>query len=144
MQGKANIQSTVDTSEVEAKINDLAKNMLPEAIEDALKEASLICVGTAKEKCPVDTGQLRNSITYKVTMVAGQGGYAEIGSNMSYAAYVELGTGIYADGGRQGGWAYRDAEGNTHFTMGSKPHPYLKPAVNDNKDRIINCFKERL
>lgn len=136
------IEATVDTTEVEAKINKLCKDLLPEAIEEALTEAALICEATAKQKCPVDTGQLRNSISNKVTM-EDKGGYAEIGSNMQYAAYVELGTGIY-NHGRQGGWSYVDAEGKGHFTMGSKPHPYLKPAVTENRKRIIDCFKEKL
>lgn len=45
------------------------------------------CVGYAKTSCPVDTGRLRNSITY---MIASDKAY--VGTNVEYAAYVELGT----------------------------------------------------
>lgn len=48
---------------------------------------------TAKELCPVDTGNLRNSIS---TTVTGDGRYgaveAEIGPTADYGAYVEFGT----------------------------------------------------
>lgn len=46
---------------------------------------------TAKRLCPVDTGRLRASITHAVNQ-DGQGLYADIGSNVDYAVYVELGT----------------------------------------------------
>lgn len=133
----------VDTSEVEDNISLLLRDKLPDALRDALTEAALICESAAKRKAPVDTGQLRGSISHKVA-VDDNGGYAEIGSNLQYAAYVELGTGIYNSSGRKGGWVYKDAKGEWHRTNGMKPHPYLKPAISENKKRIINCFKGRL
>ena len=41
--------------------------------------------GYAKDDCPVDTGRLRNSITYKVV-----DGDCYIGTNVKYAKYVEF------------------------------------------------------
>jgi HK97 gp10 family phage protein len=43
----------------------------------------------AKQKCPVDTGRLRASIT---TQLSSDGFGAEIGTNVDYAEYVEFGT----------------------------------------------------
>lgn len=43
----------------------------------------------AKAKAPVDTGNLKNSIT---TDIAEDGMSAEVGPTASYASYVELGT----------------------------------------------------
>lgn len=78
--------------------------------------------------CPVDTGNLRNSITHQVA----EGEDAVyIGSASEYAAYVELGTGKYYPGGRPTPWAYQDAKGNWHLTNGQRAQPYLKPAVAD-------------
>jgi HK97 gp10 family phage protein len=45
----------------------------------------------AKRLCPVDTGRLRASITSTVA-VDSQGLYGIVGSNVSYAGYVEFGT----------------------------------------------------
>lgn len=59
-----------------------------------------------------------------------------IGANNEYAAYVELGTGIYAEGGgRPTPWVYQDANGNWHYTHGQKPQPFLKPTVTDHTDK---------
>lgn len=45
----------------------------------------------AKQRCPVDTGRLRSSITH-ATFTDGQGLVARIGTDVEYAAHVELGT----------------------------------------------------
>lgn len=62
---------------------------LPEQIEQALIAIGMMAETHAKEECPVDTGRLRNSITHEVDM---SDHAAIIGSNVEYAAYVELGT----------------------------------------------------
>lgn len=67
----------------------------------------------AKKSCPVDTGRLRNSITYATKTYSGQGNYTDnkgnafsdayargspggstvyVGTNVEYGSYVELGT----------------------------------------------------
>jgi HK97 gp10 family phage protein len=46
---------------------------------------------TAKRLVPVDTGRLRDSITHAVS-ADGLGLKADIGSNVEYAIFVELGT----------------------------------------------------
>ncbi len=94
----------------------------------ALEECGLTAEGFAKLLCPVDTGNLRNSITHQVN--SGEPA-VYIGSNSEYAAYVELGTGKYVPGGRPTPWVYQDAHGNWHLTHGQRAQPYLKPAVAD-------------
>lgn len=59
------------------------------AIGAALEEIGLLAENYAAEKCPVDTGNLRGSITYEVD--AGDNA-VYIGTNVEYAPYVELGT----------------------------------------------------
>lgn len=46
---------------------------------------------TAKRLCPVDTGRLRSSITNELASDRG-GLYADVGTNVEYGVYVELGT----------------------------------------------------
>jgi HK97 gp10 family phage protein len=45
----------------------------------------------AKRRCPVDTGRLRSSITHEIG-ISGRSVEARVGTNVEYAAYVELGT----------------------------------------------------
>ena len=108
------------------------------ALLRGLEKCGLVAEGYAKRLCPVDTGNLRNSITHTVDE---QEPAAYIGTNNEYAAYVELGTGIYAEGGRPTPWVYQDAEGNWHYTHGQKPQPYLKPAVADHADKYREIIK---
>lgn len=101
------------------------------AVLRALEKCGLTAEGYAKKLCPVDTGNLRNSITHAVDESEPA---AYIGTDSEYGVYVELGTGIYYDGGRQTPWAYQDAKGNWHMTHGQRAQPFLKPAVADYGD----------
>lgn len=80
---------------------------------------------TAANKAPVDTGALKNSISHAVDEEEKK---AYIGTNIEYAIWHELGTGIYASegGGRQGGWSYQDSEGNWHRTNGVPAKHFLQ------------------
>lgn len=113
------------------KITDnsgLAKEEIQAAALRALEKCGLVGEGYAKNLCPVDTGNLRNSITHQVDTAELM---AYIGTNSEYAPYVELGTGKYYQGGRQTPWVYQDAKGDWHLTHGQRAQPYLKPAVAD-------------
>lgn len=59
------------------------------AIGVALEKIGLLAENYAERKCPVDTGNLRGSITHEVD-TADNAVY--IGTNVEYAPYVELGT----------------------------------------------------
>lgn len=59
------------------------------AIDRALEEIGLVAEGYAKRKCPVDTGNLRNSITH---VVDSGDDSVYIGTNVEYGPYVEMGT----------------------------------------------------
>ena len=100
-------------------------------------------------------GTLRNSIGHKVILSEDA---VYIGSNLDYAVYNELGTGIYADGGSTGSgwWVYvaggtasderhgkrydeatarkivailRSKDLDAHMTQGMKPIHFLRDAV---------------
>lgn len=86
---------------------DLIEQASDEAVARALEAIGLQAEGYAKMKCPVDTGNLRNSITH-TTDADGKKEY--IGTNVEYAAYVEYGT------------------------QKTKAQPYLKPAVVNHVD----------
>lgn len=111
------------------------------AVEKALEECGLVAEGYAKKLAPVDTGNLRNSISHKVDP---EEPAVYIGTNSSYAAYQEFGTGIYTEGGRDTPWVYQDEKGNWHWTRGNKAQPFLKPAVADHTKTYSNIIKSEL
>lgn len=112
-----------------------------EAAVRALEKCGLTAEGYAKKLCPVDTGNLRNSISHKVDESEPA---AYIGTNTEYAPYVELGTGIYIQGGRPTPWVYQDANGNWHWTAGNPAQPFLAPAVKDHAKTYSNIIKDEL
>lgn len=92
-----------------------ALSELDKSIARAIEKIGLAAEGYAKRLCPVDTGRLRNSITHAVD--SGDKSVA-IGTNVEYAAAVELGS------------------------SRSKAQPYLRPAAtNHEKDysRILEA-----
>ena len=111
------------------------------AVEKALEECGLVAEGYAKKLAPVDTGNLRNSISHKVDP---EEPAVYIGSNSLHAAYQELGTGIYTDGGRDTPWVYQDAKGNWHWTRGNKAQPFLKPSVADYQKQYRQIIEQEL
>lgn len=126
--------------------NDYSPQVLAEmhdAVLRALERIGEQAEGYAKDLAPVDTGQLRNSISYAVDD-GEQAAY--IGSALEYAAYVELGTGIYAEGGggRPTPWVYQDAKGNWHWTRGNPAQPFLAPAVKDHQKTYRNIIEDEM
>ena len=104
-----NIQFTDNSKEV--------LEAMQQAEVRALEKCGLTAEGYAKRLCPVDTGNLRNSITH--TVDDGEPA-AYIGTNVEYAPYVCLGT------------------------IHTKAQPFLKPAVNDHKDEYRKILENSL
>lgn len=92
------------------EVSDGIKN----AIEKALEAVGLAAEGYAKLKCPVDTGNLRNSITH-VT----DDNSVYIGTNVEYGPAVELGT-----------WK-------------RAPQEFLRPAAEDHTTEYRNIFESQ-
>ena len=88
-------------------------------------------------------GALRSSITSKVE---NRNGHIEgtIFTPLEYAPYVEYGTGLFAEsGGRKDvPWNYQDDKGEWHSTSGQKPQPFMRPAIEDNRNKIIEILGE--
>ena len=112
-------------------------------IEDALGKACALVERSAKQKAPKDTGELRRSITSKVES-NGSDIQGVVYTPLEYAPYVEFGTGLFAEsGGRQDvPWNYRDDKGEWHSTSGIKPQPFMRPALNENREEILRKLKE--
>ena len=108
-------------------------------ISAAIGKACALVEGEAKKKAPKDTGALRRSISSTVKGLEGI-----VFTPLEYAPYVEYGTGLFAEkGGRKNvPWYYKDEEGKWHRTSGQHPHPYMRPALNENREEVLRLIKE--
>lgn len=123
--------------------SDLFKEASLEAVQRALEVVGITAEGYAKKKCPVDTGRLRNSITHAVSGSAGgihnytdkagnsfsqsvgaSGNATEvtvyIGTNVEYAAYVEMGT------------------------VNTRAQPFLRPAASNHSSVYRSLIEDEL
>ena len=114
-----------------------------ENIKKAMGKACAVVEAAAKQNAPKDTGALRNSITSKVE-VESKEVIGTIFTPLEYAPYVEYGTGLFAEsGGRKDvPWNYQDDKGEWHSTSGQKPQPFMRPAIEDNRNKIIEILRE--
>lgn len=115
----------------------------PQKLKQALSKACALVEREAKKNAPKGDGALRNSITSAIEDNSGvfQG---VVFTPLEYAPYVEYGTGLFAEeGGRKDvPWSYQDEEGNWHTTSGMHPHPFLRPALEENREAILKILKE--
>ena len=82
--------------------------------------------GNAVLLCPVDTGELRNSI--RVQRLAP--GVVTVGTNKEYAIFVEYGTAKLL-------WRWQDEQGNWHTSHGHRAQSFLRAAVGKNEEKKI-------
>ena len=115
-------------------------------LSGAVDKACLLVEGEARRKAPRRTGNLRRSIDSKVEN-NGDEIIGTIFTPLEYAPYVEYGTGLFAEsGGRKDvPWAYVDEKtGKLIWTSGQHPKPFMRPALNENRERIIGLIREGL
>ena len=128
----------------DAIITKLSKLYDADGVAKGMGKACALVERDAKTKAPKDTGALRRSIKSKVE-TADIDVKGEIFTPLEYAPYVEYGTGLFAEqSGRSKPWSYQDEEGNWHTTKGQHPQPFLRPALNENKEKILELIKEGL
>ena len=110
-------------------------------LNEALGKACTIVEREAKIKAPKVNGELRRSISSRV-----ENGVGVVFTPLLYAPYVEYGTGLFAEGGngrKDVPWTYRDEKtGEWVVTSGIHPQPYLRPALDENREAILQIIKE--
>lgn len=112
-----------------------------EKYQEALGQACALVERSAKQKAPKDSGALRGSITSEVVDLEGV-----VFTPLEYAPYIEYGTGLYAESGGRTDvpWFYVDEQGQWHITSGQHPQPYMRPALEENREEIIRMLKGAL
>jgi len=88
---KQPIGARIDKDDLDKLIANLSRigGAVGEKVKDEIVLTAIEIETEAKMKCPVDTGRLRSSI---VAMTDRDKMAALVGTNVEYAAYVELGT----------------------------------------------------
>ena len=106
-----------------------------------LDKALLVVEEAARKKAPKDSVALKRSITSDRTGLTGM-----VFTPLEYAPYVEYGTGLYAEsGGRKDvPWKYQDDEGNWHTTSGQHPQPFMRPALDESREKVTRILEEGL
>lgn len=135
-------------------------------VENAINDSCLIVERAARQKAPKS---IAPTIESKADGLEGI-----VFTPLEYAPYVEYGTGIHAEGGKgrqDVPWVYVEGEGSgakkstqsytldeakkavaylkkkgldAHYTYGQHPQPYMRPALNENRDLILKIIKEGL
>lgn len=140
----------------------------PEKMGPALTQACMIVERQAKinaQSLSGGDGTLAGSIASRVDGLEGV-----IYTPLFYAPYVEFGTGIEAEGGKgrqDVPWVFVEHSGNeggaqksytleeakktvaylrskgleAYYTYGQKPQPFMRPALDDNRDKIVEILK---
>lgn len=136
---------SINIEGTENLLSKLDKVAQAENLVNAMGKACALVEGEAKRKAPKDTGELRRSIESKVEN-NGEGVQGVIFSPLEYAPYIEYGTGLFAEKGGRADvpWFYVDDESKGHLTKGIHPHPYMRPALNEQKNKIKDILKEGL
>ena len=108
-------------------------------VKRALGKACALVEDSAKQKAPKGSGELRRSITSEVNDTEGV-----VFTPLEYAPYVEFGTGLFAENGGRSDvpWVYKDEKGDWYTTYGQHPQPYMRPALDENRQKIIQILKE--
>lgn len=98
----------------------------------------------AKMKAPRGSGDLARSITSRVDASDGEV-IGTVFTPLFYAPYVEYGTGLFAEDGngrKDVPWHYQDDSGEWHTTSGQKPQPFMRPALDENREQILRLLSE--
>lgn len=138
-----NFKIDVDITANTQKVLDEMKN----DVERGLEAIGLTAEGYAKETITdagrIDTGLMRNSIAHRVK---DDENAVYIGTNVEYAVWHEVGTGIHAaDGqGRKTPWAFQGKDGEWHWTRGVKPLHFLRNAAANHSEEYKEIMQASL
>lgn len=87
-------------------------------VTPAILEATLVVQRRAKAMSPVDTGNLRGSIRWKIDNAGKPNVYGTVLTNVEYGLYQEFGT------------------------VNIPPHPFLRPALKAERKNVDRIVKE--
>ena len=134
------IRLTLDAATILKALSDPLLVIGP--INTFMKKAASVVQLRAVELAPVDTGRLRSSITQEVAPLRGR-----VYTNVEYAPHVELGTRPHIIRPRFKRALHWQRGGRDFFAMsvnhpGTRPKPFMRPALEQNRGRIDGLLEE--
>lgn len=159
--------------ELMQKYGKMAEQVANEAMGRAVGASTKMIQGEAKLLCPVDHGELRQSIKTRVETEKGRT-IGVVYTNKSYASYVEFGTGPKGEANHAGIspevtpaysqspwwihesqvdaetaekylWFYIDTpDGRFYQCSGQAAQPFMYPALKNNEDRAVRNIRNYL
>lgn len=161
---------SVDINGLEVVLDRLSKFADTSNVEQAVKQATLYLEGEVAKKVPLGkTKELQQSIASRFNNLTG-----EVFTPLEYAPYVEYGTGLFATGEGGGRkevpWVYVEGQGasgraktihteqsaneavaflrekglEAYKTYGEKPQPFMRPALDENREQIVKILGRAL
>ena len=138
-----NVKFEINVKQFEV-MNDKMIQQVKRGVEKGVKDISAQILDSATDiiynesKTGHRTGSSGIGGNYVMEYTWTGSSYTAILSNRkTYFPYVELGTGIYAIGGRQTPWCYQDADGQWHWTKGQRGKYSFTQALNIHYDNIV-------
>lgn len=138
------------------KLNNLPAGITKEVAKQVKRDGKVVQV-SAKLLCPVQSGELRQSIKEKTELLEDGAVRSTVFTNKKHAAYVELGTGPIGQEHHEGispevnpaysqkGWSYYDAELDEFIhTRGQPAQPYLYPALKNYEKTVTKNIKSAI
>lgn len=142
-------KSVVGLDSLLKKLSKLGGNV-EEVLTQSIGKQTKLVQGDAKDLCPVDLGDLRNSIKGTVKNYKGRI-VGVVSTNNDHAAYVEFGTGRVGErtnkntkvnvSYKQDKWLVNIPDVGPRWIEGQPAQPYLYPALKNNEERIIENIK---
>lgn len=144
---------------IKIDVSDLIKGLekdlqkIEEGIEDGMRlvgseivqmQHDIIDNNVGGDGTYVRTGLLKSGVTIMPLEWSPSGVSMTITNTTSYATYNELGTGIYASNGRQGGWYYPVADGTYRFTLGLPPKYFVRDSFEFYKDKAPSIIQQSI
>ncbi len=131
-----------------AKLNwygDKAIKSMDQAISIALEASGLIVEGQAKALCPVDSGRLRNSISYSIDGKVE--GLNKAGKRKKGKQEASSDDGVKPNPAKDTVVIGTNVEYGPHVELGTvkmEAQPYLNPALDRNKKNIAKIFAQTI
>ena len=115
--------------ELAAKLKTLSDGVAGRALERAATSGALLIQNAAKTKAPFRTGNLRRSIHTETKERSRTKAVVQVGTDVVYGPRIEF------------GFSGTDKRGRRY---NQPPHPYLRPAMDEQKDNVAREAGEAL
>ena len=135
------MSNTKGIAELITKLNSLGVNVT-DVLEKSIAKNVKLVQAEAKTLCPVDLGDLRNSISTKVEK-SSTGVKGVIFTNSDHAAYQEFGTGQRGSESPSPPKSDADLSYREDWT-GIKAQPFLYPALKNNEYKVRDKVRKDL